>query len=127
MERLVGSRTLQRLKNQVLPAGLRDMQEWTDVSLTFRRRSGTGWVDVNTTTIRAISIHLGGNQPMEAMGAVETSTRGAAKVFAADVADTPVREQDRFTWDGHVCVVDLVAPTRLGVHVTIEFTLLEGN
>lgn len=127
MERLVGARTIATLKNRILPAGLRDMQDWTDVSLTFRRRSGTGWVDVNATPMPAISIHLGGNQPTEAMGGVETSTRGTAKFWAEDVAATPLRPQDRFNWNGHICTVDLVAPQRLGVHVTVEFTLLESN
>lgn len=125
MERLVGARTIAKLKNQILPAGLRDVQDWTDVSVTFRRRSGTTWADI--ATMPAISIRLGSNQPTEAMGAVETSTRGTAKFWAEDVAAAPLRPQDRFVWNGHVCTVDLVAPQRLGVHVTVEFTLLEGN
>lgn len=125
MERLVGSKTLQRLKTRTLPAGLRDVQELMGVTLTFRRRDVAGWADVLTTP--AISIRLNTGQPLEAFGGVETTTRGTAKVWAAGVDDTPLMQGDQFVWDGHVCVVDLVAPVRLDTYVGIEFTLKEDN
>lgn len=123
MERLVGSRTLQRLKTRTLPAGLRDVQEWTGVTVTFRRRGDSGWADVLTTPV--ISIRLEGNQGADVIQ--ETTRRGTAKVFAESLALEHLQQGDRFTWDGHVCVIDVVQPMRLDTYVAIDFTLLEGN
>lgn len=125
MERLVGSRTLQRLKKQVLPAGLRDVQEWTEVTLTFIRRDPeSGWGSI--LTLPVISIRLNSAQALEAIGGVETTTRGAGKVWASDVEETQLKPKDRFVWDGHTCVVTLVHPARLETYVAFEFDLLEA-
>lgn len=120
VERLVGSKTIQRLKTRTLPAGLRDVEEWTGVTLTFRRSTGTGWEDKLTTP--AISIRLNDGRGVEALGGVETTTRGMVKIWA----DAEVLHGDRFLWGGHWCVVDLVQPTRLGAYTTVEFTLMEN-
>ena len=123
MDRLVGSKTIQRLKTRTLPAGLRDVQEWTGVTVTFRRRGAEGWADMLTAPV--ISIRMEGNQGADSIQ--ETTRRGTAKVWADAVADTPLQPQDRFSWNGHVCVIDVVQPVRLDTYVAIDFTLLEGN
>lgn len=127
MERLVGDRVLANLKERILPAGLRDVQKWTGVTLTFMRQDAeTGqWRDI--VTCPAISIRLGQQQPREAMGNVETTEQGQLKVWAADVAGAnEIRPGDRFVWNDHTCVVVLSGPVRLDTHVTMTFRLLEG-
>ena len=126
MERLVGARTIADLKKRILPAGLRDVQDWTGVTLTFMRRGDTGWYDVVTAPV--ISMPGSNNQPLQAIGGLETSVRKTLTVWADDVADeNELKQGDRFNHDGHVCIVQMVHPPRLDTYVRVEYTMLEGN
>lgn len=125
MERLVGSKTIQRLKTRTLPAGLRDMQEWTGVTLTFMRREGTGWRDIVTAPV--ISMPSSNSQPLQAIGGLETSVRKTLTLWAEHVSGAnELKQGDRFNHDGHVCVVQMVHPPRLDTYVRVEYTLLEN-
>ena len=126
MERLVGARTIADLKKRILPAGLRDVQDWTGITLTFMRRGDTGWYDVVTAPV--ISMPGSNNQPLQAIGGLETSVRKTLTVWADDVADeNELKQGDRFNHDGHVCIVQMVHPPRLDTYVRVEYTMLEGN
>ena len=126
MERLVGARTIADLKKRILPAGLRDVQDWTGITLTFMRRGDTGWYDVVTAPV--ISMPASNSQPLQAIGGLETSVRKTLTVWADDVADeNGLKQGDRFNHDGHVCIVQMVHPPRLDTYVRVEYTMLEGN
>jgi hypothetical protein len=57
-------------------------------------------------------------------GAIEESTTGTARAWVEDVA--AVESDDRFNWQGRVCVVTLVGPVRSGA-IDIRFRLLGGS
>lgn len=105
--------------------GLQTVQDFQEPAetITIKRRDSTlGWVQVMTLT--PISIRVNAQSPQETPG--ETRTDGEVKVWATDLTVARPRPGDRFTWQGHACVIDIVPPERLGT-VLVAFTLLESN
>jgi hypothetical protein len=104
--------------------GLQTEQDLQDpqLELTFRRRDPVmGWVDV--VVVWPINVALDNTQAQRAVG--ETRATGTVKMWA--VYGPPAMQQgDRFLWQNHPCIVDLVPPPGMGV-VSVAFTLLEGN
>lgn len=125
MDRLVGAATIEKLKRETFPAGLRDVADWFGTSLTFRRRNASTGVFADVGTVKVISVKLDSNTSTEAPGDVETTTTGALKVWAADFEAAPINQDDRFNWDGHPCVVTMVQPTKIDTYVAIMFRVLE--
>lgn len=105
--------------------GLETVRRWQDPQelLTFRRRTDAGWVDV-AANINPISVRLDSTQEQD--GRVELSTSGVVRVWVADLNGATLQPDDRFNWQGHVCVINVVPPTRFD-HVAAGFSLLEGN
>lgn len=124
VDRLVGADVIADLKDNVLPAGLRDVVDWTDTRVAIMRRDDDTGAFGLALECDAISIRMN-KQSQPATGQPETSQTGTLKVWAD--AGEGIIQGDRFNWDGRVCVITMVRPMKLGVYVAVDFRILEGN
>jgi hypothetical protein len=93
------------------------------VTVTFTRDGQTAVA----TNVELIDIALDDREQVVTgvnTGAIEETTVGTANAWAEDVAG--VEQDDRFSWQGRVCVVTFVAPVAYGT-VDIRFRLLAGG
>ena len=98
-------------------------QEWTSTSITITRQ------DATQDTVQVISIGLADRQEQQqgtGSSSLSTELTGSFRAFASEFS-RPVRQGDRFTWQGMTCIV-VAGPfaQRAGV-VSVNFVLRMGN
>ncbi len=108
---------------RVYTDGMGTVGEWNGWPVvTFTRR------DASTDTVTCISIRLADRQQRETgagISSAESEFTGILKAFGAAFV-RPVRQGDRFTWNGQRCVVTAGPFEKNGV-VEVNFALELGN
>jgi hypothetical protein len=105
----------------IMESGWATLGEWYEnLSLTFVRQGGT-----TIGTLDIISIKRANRQANATGGGTPVATTeqaGTLRLWTADIATTPIRQGDRFLWQGQACVIDTGPYTKRGG--ASEFTFI---
>ena len=110
--------------DDVIRDGWQTLQAWYEPApITIRRRSGNGWVDVETLT--PIRIRLGGRMELTGLlnqGVSEIANAGTMRVYTPN----SIKRDDRFKIGDDTFVIGLVEDDDNHGSQVINFTVLEG-
>jgi hypothetical protein len=106
--------------------GWATLGEWYEnLPLTFVRQGGT-----TVGTLTAISIKRANRQATPTGGGTPVSATemdGTLRLWTADIDATPVRQGDRFIWQGQACVIDTGPYTKRGGASEFGFLIEQRN